>query len=87
MSKLVYRLFALAASVLGGVLATALFQRMWKWVSDEGEPPKAKAPQYSWREVLPAAALEGAVFGFVKAAVDRSSLRAFQKLTGQWAGE
>lgn len=34
-----------------------------------------------------AAALQGAVFAFVKAAVDRGGLEGFEKATGVWAGD
>jgi hypothetical protein len=84
--KALYRPLGLGVSVLGGILASTLFKQLWKSVAHEDEPPKAKEAQRSWREVLPAAAIQGAVFGFVKAAVDRGGLKGFEKLTGVWAG-
>jgi hypothetical protein len=86
-AKLIYRPIGLLISVLGGVLAGALFKQMWKRFSDKEDPPRAKESEYGWREVLPAAALQGALFGLVKAAVDRSGARAFQKVTGSWPGD
>jgi hypothetical protein len=86
-AKLIYRPIGLLVSVLGGILAGALFKQMWKRVSDKEDPPRAKESEYGWREVLPAAALQGALFGLVKAAVDRSGARAFQKVTGSWPGD
>ena len=85
--KLLYRPVGLLFSVLGGVIASALFKQVWKRVADEDEPPSAKEAGRSWAEVLPAAALQGAVFAFVKAAVDRGSLKGFEKATGVWAGD
>ena len=87
MAKLVYRPFGLLFSLLGGLVAGLAFKRLWKLVSDEEETPKATASAYGWREVLPAALLEGAIFGLVKAAVERSGARAFQKVTGTWPGD
>ena len=87
MAKLIYRPFGLLVSVLGGVLAGALFKKLWQQVSDKEDPPRAKESEYCWREVLPAAALQGALFGLVKAAVDRGGARAFQKVTGSWPGD
>lgn len=87
MAKLVYRPFGLFFSVLGGVLAGLLFKQLWKRFAGKEDPPKAKESEYGWREILPAAALQGALFGLVKAAVDRSGARAFQKLTGSWPGD
>lgn len=37
--------------------------------------------------MLPAAAAQGAVFGLVKATVDRGGAEGFRKLTGVWPGD
>jgi Protein of unknown function (DUF4235) len=86
-AKLIYRPFGLLFSVLGGILAGVAFRQLWKVVAQEEEAPKATESKYGWREVLPAAVLEGAIFGLVKAAVDRGGARAFQKATGTWPGD
>jgi Protein of unknown function (DUF4235) len=86
-SKLIYRPFGLVFSILGGILAGAVFKQVWKRVSGKEDPPKPKESEYGWRELLPAAVLQGALFGLVKAAVDRSGARAFEKLTGSWPGD
>ena len=87
MAKLIYRPFGLLFSVLGGILAGVFFKELWKFVSQEEEAPKAKESEYGLKEVLPAAMLEGAIFGLVKAALDRGGARTFQKLTGVWPGD
>jgi hypothetical protein len=87
MAKLIYRPFGLFFSVLGGVVAGMIFKQVWKRVSSKEDAPKAKESEYGWREILPAAMLQGALFGLVKAAVDRSGARAFQKVTGSWPGD
>jgi hypothetical protein len=86
-SKLVYKPFGLVLGVLSGMLAGAVFKQLWKRVSDEDDPPKARESEYGWKEVLAAAAVQGAVFGLVKAAIDRSGARAFEKVTGSWPGD
>jgi Protein of unknown function (DUF4235) len=86
-AKLIYRPFGLVFGVLAGLLAGAMFKQLWKLVSDEEEAPKARESEYGWREILAAAVLQGAVFGLVKAAVDRSGARAFEKVTGSWPGD
>jgi len=85
-SKLAYRPFGLMFSVLGGIVAGAVYKQVWRRVSDKENPPKPTESDYTWREVLGAAALQGALFGLVKAAVDRSGARAFEKVTGSWPG-
>lgn len=87
MTKILYRPLGIAFSVAGGLLASRLFTAIWKRVADEEEAPKPTQADRSWREIVPAAAIQGAVFGAVKAGVDRGGLRGFQKLTGVWAGD
>ena len=87
MTKLAYKAFSMAVSVLGGVLAGAIFKRVWKLAAGEDEAPKATDAQRSWREVLVAATLQGAIFALVKAAVDRGAAEGFHKFTGTWPGE
>jgi hypothetical protein len=86
MAKLLYRPFGLFLGILAGLLAGAAFKQLWKQVSDKEDPPKASESEYGWKELLAGAAIQGAVFGLVKAAVDRSGARAFEKVTGSWPG-
>ena len=81
-AKIAYKPLGLMFSVLGGLLASALFGQLWKWISKEDEPPEATSDDYGTREVLVAAALQGAVFGLVKAAVDRAGMRGVRSLIG-----
>ena len=76
MKKLIYRLASLGLSVVSGMLAGVMFKQLWKLIAREDEAPEATDPERSWREVLPAAALQGAVFATVKAAVERSAYKA-----------
>jgi len=85
--KLLYKPMGVAFSVLGGIVAGALFKRLWSHLSGQTDPPNATDPDYRWQEVLAAAAIEGAIFGAVKAAVDRGGARGYEKLTGTWPGD
>ena len=85
--KLLYKPFGIIFGVLGGLIGGAIFKQIWKLVSDEEDAPAAKESEYTWAEVLPAAALQGAIFALVKAAVDRGGAQGFQKLTGVWPGD
>jgi hypothetical protein len=84
MSTALYKPLSLAVSVLGGVVASSIFKQIWKVLSHDEEPPRARSSEYTWREILPAAAVQGAVFGLVKATLDRAGARGFQKITGVW---
>ena len=87
MIKIIYKPVSLLVSVLGGVLAGAIFKRIWKAAAGEDEAPKATDAQRGWREVLLAATLQGAIFAAVKAAVDRAAAEGTRKLTGVWPGD
>jgi len=86
MAKLAYRPLGLVVSVLGGLAASRLFQSVWKMVSNDSEVPRADQRDRRWREVLGAAALEGAIFGLVKATIDRAGAKGFERATGTWPG-
>ncbi len=81
--KLLFRPLSMLVSVLGGLLAGALFKRLWRAATGEDEAPEATSPDHSTREVLIAALLHGAIFGVVKASVDRAGAKGFRKLTGE----
>jgi hypothetical protein len=87
MAKVLYIPVSVVFSVLGAVAAGALFKQIWKRVAGEDEAPKALESEYAWREVLPAAALQGAVFALVKAATQRGGAKGFERLTGIWPGD
>ena len=85
--KFLYAPFGILFGVLGGLIGGAIFKQIWKRISGEEDSPKARESEYGWGEVLPAAALQGAIFAVVKAAVDRGGARGFEKLTGVWPGD
>jgi hypothetical protein len=85
--KLVYKPFGTLAGVVGGVIAAAIFKRIWQLVAHEADAPDAKDRDRGWAEVVGAAAIQGAVFGGVKAAVDRTGAIGFARVTGVWPGE
>ena len=84
--KALYQPFGLLFSVLGGVIAGALFKRMWRAVTHEDDGPDAKDLERGWGEIVAAAAVQGAIFGTVKAVVDRAGAKGFERATGTWPG-
>jgi hypothetical protein len=87
MIKLLYKPMSMLVSVLGGVVAGAIFKRIWKVAAREEDAPKATDAQRGGREVLLAAALQGAIFAVVKAAVDRGAAEGTRRVTGVWPGD
>ncbi len=80
--KLLYKPLGLLVSVLGGILASVVFKQVWKVVAGGEDAPEATSTEYSTKEVLIAALVQGAIFGAVKAAVDRAGAKGFKKVTG-----
>jgi hypothetical protein len=91
MSKLLNRAISvgvrLGVSMLGAVVAGAVFKRVWRVATDEDEAPSATDARRSWSEVLIAAALQGAIFAVIKAVLDRGTATAARELTGTWPGD
>jgi predicted metal-dependent enzyme (double-stranded beta helix superfamily) len=85
--KILYKPFGMIVSVAGGVVAGAIFKRVWKLATHEDEAPDATDAQRGWGEVLIAATVQGAIFALVKAATDRGAATATRKLTGFWPGK
>jgi hypothetical protein len=87
MIKLLYKPVIILVSVLGGLLAGAIFKQVWKLAAREDDAPKATDAQRGWREILPAAALQGAIYALVKAVIGRGTAVGTRKLTGVWPGK
>jgi hypothetical protein len=85
--KLMYKAVSMLVSVLGGIIAGKIFTQVWKLAAGEDEAPSATDVRRGNREVLIAAALQGAIFALVHAALDRGLAEGTRKLTGHWPGE
>ena len=86
-AKLAYRPIGLIGGILAGTLSGIVFKQIWKQVADQDDAPTALQSEYSMREVVVAAAIQGAIFAATKAAVDRAGARGFKQLTGAWPGD
>ncbi len=84
--RLAYKPIGLVAGVIGGLLAGAMFRRLWGRLGPEGDAPKATDADRGWAEIVLSAAVQGAVFGAVKSIVDRAGAEAFAHATGVWPG-
>ncbi|SFQ31377.1 Protein of unknown function [Amycolatopsis arida] len=87
MTKVLYKPLGLLVGALGGILATAAFKQVWKRATGEDEAPSPTDRNFNWRQVVIAAAIQGAIFGAVKAAVDRAGAVGYRKATGDWPGD
>ena len=87
-AKVLYRPFGIVSSVLGGIVAGAVFKQVWKHATpgDKPDPPKPLETEYPIKEILAAAAIQGAIFSVVKTIIDRQGARMFERWTGEWPG-
>ena len=86
-ARLAYRPVGLVAGLVAGSLSGIAFKQVWKLIAKEEEAPSALQSEYRMREIVLAAAIQGAIFAAVKAAVDRAGVRGFTQLTGTWPGD
>lgn len=87
-AKILYRPVGLLSSIMGGLLAGVIFKQVWRRATPGEKPdaPKALETDYPFREILLAAAVQGAIFSVVKTVIDRQGARLFEKWTGEWPG-
>jgi hypothetical protein len=86
MIRALYKPFGMLASVAGGLLAGMLFRFIWRHVAHDDQAPEATDHDRGWAEIITAAALQGALFGGVKAIIDRAGAKGFERATGTWPG-
>ena len=82
MNKTLYKPLSWVVGALGGVLAGQVFKQVWSRVAGEDDAPDATDRDYTWRQVIIAAAVQGAIFGAVKAEWERT-----QEMLGAITGE
>lgn len=79
LAKIAYKPIGLTLGIIGGLIAGRVFGVVWKKISGEDETPQPLSDDYSTREVLLAAALQGAVFGLIKTAIDRYGMKGVRR--------
>jgi len=86
MNKVMYKAVGLLVGLLGGMLASAIVRKVWEFTPGHDEAPEAIDTRRSWAEILTAAALQGAIFAVIRAAVERATAASAEKLTGEQPG-
>lgn len=87
MARVLYTPVGFLTGYLGGLIAKSIFGRIWQRISGEEDPPTPQQSEYGWRELLAAAAIQGAIFQVVKTVVARGGARGFERVTGVWPGD
>ena len=84
--KIAYKPVGLLLGAGAGVISGLLFKQVWKLAGHDDDAPHATDRDRGWTEILLAAAIQGAIFAVVKAAVDRGGATGYRRLTGSWPG-
>jgi hypothetical protein len=83
-SKLAYKPVGLVGGLVAGAVAAVVFKQLWRALAHDDETPEATDEERGWTEILLAATIQGAIFGLVKAAVDRAGATGVRSVTGRW---
>jgi hypothetical protein len=83
-NKLAYKPVGLLLGVGAGALAGLIFKQVWKAAAGDDDAPTPTDEDRGWGEILAAAALQGAIFAVVRAAVERGGATSVRRLTGHW---
>lgn len=87
LARLFYKAVDLIAGMIGGMLVSVIFKRVWGIIQPGDDAPEATDERRGWREILFAAGVQGAMFALVKAAIDRGAAEGTRKLTGIWPAD
>ncbi|MFI6780439.1 DUF4235 domain-containing protein [Micromonospora sp. NPDC050276] len=82
--RVAYRPVGVLLGIAAGTVAGVIFRQVWKVTAGDGEAPNATDEDRGWGEILAAAALQGAIFAVVRAAVDRGGAVGVRRMTGHW---
>ena len=82
--KIAYKPVGMVLGMAAGAVAGLIFKQVWKAIEGANAAPNATDEERQWGEILLAAALQGAIFAVVKAAVDRAGATGVRRVTGEW---
>ena len=86
MSKILFVPFSVFGGLLAGLIGKKIFEGVWSIFDDE-EAPDPKHQNISWRKLIPALVLEGAIFRAVRGVFDHGARVVFSRFTRSWPGE
>lgn len=86
MSRVLFAPFSITGGLVAGLVATKLFEWIWKRVDDR-EPPAPEHRQIEPVKLVAALLLEGAIFRLVRGGFDHGARSLFYRGTKRWPGE
>jgi hypothetical protein len=81
-----YKPIGIILGLLGGILGRQVFNQVWGRI-DQEEPPSPTTRDTPYSKLIPAIALQGAIFALVKMVVARGGANVWNWLFGVWPGE
>jgi uncharacterized protein DUF4235 len=84
--KLIFIPFSVLGGLLAGLVGQKVFEAIWGKV-DEEEAPQPQHRDVSLGKLAIALLIEGAIFRLVKGLFDHAARRGFARMTGAWPGE
>lgn len=82
--RLAYKPVGLLLGAAASAASAVIFRQIWKRIGGGDSAPDVRDPTRDWAEVLLAAALEGAIYAVVRAALDRAATEGIARATGDW---
>ncbi len=83
-AKLAYKPVGLVLGMAASAASAATFRLLWRRIGKAENPLDASDPNLDWLEVVLAAALHGAIYAGVRAAVDRAGAAGVGRAVGDW---
>ena len=87
MGKMLFKIMGFLSGAFAGMVASTIVKKLWQVTPGEDEAPDATDTRRSWSEILTAAALQGAIFAVIRAAVERATAASAEALTGGQPGD
>jgi hypothetical protein len=83
-AKIAFKPVGFLLGLAASAVSAAAFRALWKQIGGSDHAPDARDPDHDWVEVVVAAALQGAIFASVRAAVERAGAAGMGRATGAW---
>lgn len=80
---MLYKVTDLAAGLLGTMIATKIFNKIWSAAVHDSPPSSTELDRPMMRDVLPGALLHGAILGVTRAILQRGNARGFRQAGDQ----
>ena len=83
-ANLAYKPVGLVMGMVATAVSAAMFRQVWRRIGGSDTQPDARDPALDWVEVVLGAALHGAIFAGVRAAMDRAAAAGVGRVVGDW---